>query len=52
MTYRFIERTIYRAALRFYSILFQKENVYRVSLDFIVYFGKQYVTIWKRPIPP
>lgn len=43
-------------ALTHYAMLlrkeFRKENIYKTMFDFIVYFVRKYVTIWKCPIPP
>lgn len=35
-----------------YSNNFGKENNYKVTLDFIVYFVQKYVTIWRYLLPP
>lgn len=31
---------------------FEKESIYKIVLDFIVYFGRKYDTIWRCPIQP
>lgn len=50
MSYRFVVN-----ALTNYAMLlrneFRKENIYKTMFDFIVYFVRKYVTIWKCHIP-